>query len=158
MRWKPRTQSTTGLLGGAKFGGSESCHRCHEVFQSSFLKESSILYIDPILFFTSLSCSLEKNPGRCLASVIYMTFFKAIKDVSHPLESLQAFLTVPLQWYVLLSAGTLRPKVSEVHLHPMGSLGQLGRVNLLVARFVKSECETHEPPKCSDLRKASIDT
>lgn len=59
---------------------------------------------------------------------ICMTFFKAIKDVSHPLESLQAFLTVPLQWYVLLSAGTLRPKVSEVHLHPMGSLGQLGRV------------------------------
>lgn len=34
--------------------------------------------------------------------------------------SSEAFLTVPLQWYVLLSAGTLRPKVSEVHLHPMG--------------------------------------
>lgn len=34
--------------------------------------------------------------------------------------SSEAFLTVPLQWYVLLSAGTLRPKVSEVHTHPMG--------------------------------------
>ena len=35
-------------------------------------------------------------------------------------SSSEAFLTVPLQWYVLLSAGTLRPKVSEVHAHPMG--------------------------------------
>ena len=34
--------------------------------------------------------------------------------------SSEAFLTVPLQWYVLLSAGTLRPKVQEVHAHPMG--------------------------------------
>ncbi|CAJ1410543.1 unnamed protein product [Effrenium voratum] len=34
--------------------------------------------------------------------------------------SSEAFLTVPLQWYVLLSGGTLRPKVREVHLHPMG--------------------------------------
>jgi len=34
--------------------------------------------------------------------------------------SSEAFLTVPLQWYVLLSAGTLRPIVKEVHIHPMG--------------------------------------
>ena len=34
--------------------------------------------------------------------------------------SSEAFLTVPLQWYVLLSAGTLRPIVKEVHVHPMG--------------------------------------
>ena len=27
---------------------------------------------------------------------------------------------MPLQWYVLLSAGTLRPIVKEVHIHPMG--------------------------------------
>ena len=34
--------------------------------------------------------------------------------------SSEAFLTVPLQWYVLLSAGTLRPIVKEVHIHPTG--------------------------------------
>ena len=118
-----------------------------------------VAFCRPQFFFTSLSCSREKNPGRFLASVYTWRFSRPSRMYLIPWNRcMQAFLTVPLQWYVLLSAGTLRPKVSEVHLHPMGSLGQLGRVNLLVARFVKGECETHEPPKCSDLRKASIYT
>lgn len=141
---KPRTQSTTGLLGGAKFGGSESCHDVMKNFNHLSLRK--VAFCRPQLFLHHCLVHLKKIPEDFWNLYITWRFSRPSRMYLIPWSRcMQAFLTVPLQWYVLLSAGTLRPKVSEVHLHPMGSLGQLGRV-FSCCKICEEWVWTHEPP------------
>ena len=140
---KPRTQSTTGLLGGAKFGGSESCHDVMKNFNHLSLRK--VAFCRPHFFCTSLSCSLEKNPGRCLASVYTWRFSRPSRMYLIPWNRCRRFWRCPCNGMCCWVLAPWDQRCLRSTCIPWAAWANWGGF-FLVARFVKGECETHEPP------------